>query len=732
MIIPRISRMAAYLVVCLFAMMTSAQNQPKTFTFTQTSDGFMISLSGVKVLEHSSQSPMLYIGLGETNITTFHGNFYFNEYLIERRGLAAYEVMSLTDISVQIGFKEVESPALLAVVTISRPTTRSFLTIEATATARTTDRMWLRIAAEKDEHVYGGGEQFSHFDLRGRSFPIWTREQGVGRNKSTLLTFLVDQYMKDAGGNYHTTYFPQSTFFSSRKFWCHVNGSNYVVMDFSHETFHEIEIRDTSSAKVLINTSPSMLELVQSFTDFNGRPPPLPDWIHNGAILGVQGGTQKMLDYYKQATASGLKVSGLWIQDWVGRLTTSFGDRLFWNWKWNQTLYPNLDQEIIALRRDHDVHVLGYINPNMNIEGDMYKEAAGKGYVVKNAQNGPLQVNFGDFFCGIVDLTNPEAFEWYKSVIKTNMIGIGLDGWMADFGEYLPTDGVVLHNGMSGREVHNLWPVLWAKLNREAVEEAGKMGQVVYFMRAGAAGTAKYSTLMWAGDQNVDFSYADGLASTIPAALSMGVSGMGLTHFDVGGYTAIPLPPLNLVRTKELLLRSAEAAVFTPVFRTHEGNQPKLCAQFYSDQDTLNKFARLTKMFSVLQQYTKQLVNEVVTSGTPAQRPLFLHYPDDARAYEIQYQYMYGRDFIVAPVFLENQSQWNLYLPAGKWIFFWNGTTVTGPADVTVDAPIGQTPVFFRSDSTWTNLFKTVAAIKEGDECSRVSTGDGDLQTCRP
>jgi len=44
---------------------------------------------------------------------------------------------------------------------------------------------------------------------------------------------------------------------------------------------------------------------------------------------------------------------------------------------------------------------------------------------------------------------------------------------------------------------------------------------------------------------------------------------MGLYHFDIGGYTTLPV--LQLRRTKELLLRSAEFAAFTPLMRTHEG-----------------------------------------------------------------------------------------------------------------------------------------------------------------
>lgn len=85
--------------------------------------------------------------------------------------------------------------------------------------------------------------------------------------------------------------------------------------------------------------------------------------------------------------------------------------------------------------------------------------------------------------------------------------------------------------------------------------------------------------MMWAGDQNVDWSYSDGLATTVPAALSFSMSGIGMTHFDIGGYTTVYRKEtlgslevtLNMTRSRELFFRSAETAVFTPVMRTHEG-----------------------------------------------------------------------------------------------------------------------------------------------------------------
>lgn len=40
------------------------------------------------------------------------------------------------------------------------------------------DRIWVRLAASQQDKIFGGGEQFSFFNMRGREYPIWTREQG--------------------------------------------------------------------------------------------------------------------------------------------------------------------------------------------------------------------------------------------------------------------------------------------------------------------------------------------------------------------------------------------------------------------------------------------------------------------------------------------------------------------------------------------------------------------------
>ena len=83
--------------------------------------------------------------------------------------------------------------------------------------------------------------------------------------------------------------------------------------------------------------------LVSRFVRMMGHTPQLPQWIREGTILGLQGGTERVLAIINQALDAGVRVNGVWIQDWPGHIFTSFGKRVFWNWQWNQTHYPGND-----------------------------------------------------------------------------------------------------------------------------------------------------------------------------------------------------------------------------------------------------------------------------------------------------------------------------------------------------------------------------------------------------
>lgn len=669
----------------------------KTFNIVEINEGFEILLNGIVLLRHSVNHPILFVGHGEETMEMYRGNFDIKDYIIERAPLK-YVKINLENNVCNMHFSRSENGEKVISLEIKEEQER--LKVSYKRVDPTINRFWLRLVADTSEKVYGCGEQLSYFNLRGKNFPLWTSEPGVGRNKKTYTTWQADVIDK-AGGDYYNTNFPQPLFVSSKKYYCHTSTTAYADFNFCNESFHELQFWEIPEF-TLFEAADSYIELVEKLTALLGRQPELPEWIYNGIILGIQGGTDSVNQKLNFALKAGMKVAGVWCQDWQGKRITSFGKRLMWDWKWNEEEYPELDKQIHEWK-EKGIRFLSYINPYVAVEGDLYNIAKEKSYLAFNEKEEIYLVDFGEFYCGVVDFTNEKAVEWYKSIIKENMIDFGIDGWMADFGEYLPID-VILNNGIDAKLMHNIWPTLWAKVNYEAVKESGKLGEVFYFMRAGYTGIQKYCTMLWAGDQSVDWSLDDGLASVIPAALSSGMSGMGLHHSDIGGYTSLH----GNKRSKELLLRWVEMNAFTPLLRTHEGNRPDDCIQFDEDEETIQHFVKMTDVYVHLAPYIKSLVKENAERGIPVQRPLFMHYENDYKTYDIKYQYLLGKDILVAPVYEEGQSTWKVYLPKDNWIHMWSGEKYIGGEEVTVPAPIGKPPVFYREKSEWKKLFEHV------------------------
>lgn len=148
-----------------------------------------------------------------------------------------------------------------------------------------------------------------------------------------------------------------------------------------------------------------------------------------------------------------------------------------------------------------------------------------------------------------MDLTNPAARDWLKSVIKDEVIGAGATGWMADFGEALPYDAA-LFDGTSGADDHNRYPEAWARLNREVIDSLPNGNEYVFFMRAGFTRSPQFATLFWEGDQLVSWSADDGIKSAVTGLVSGGMSGYSLNHSDIGGYTTITAQSAIIIAPK--------------------------------------------------------------------------------------------------------------------------------------------------------------------------------------
>ncbi len=656
-------------------------------------DGFDLLIAGRRVLRHRVSAPAFFVGRGRPDIQMYRGNFDIADRLDERIPL---RVANVSGSQIELSASVAEIPCLTLSLAGNMLLFRS--------TDPRLNRFWMRTWAEGDEMLWGGGEQMSYFNLAGRRFPLWTSEPGVGRDKSTFLTFQADHPSR-SGGDYWNTNYPQPTYVSSRRYALHMESTAYTCFDFRDEAFHEIEAWEIPQ-RVEFYAADRFADIVAQLSTRFGRPPRLPEWAFSGAVLGLKSGVESFVRM-ESIIAAGAVITGLWCEDWAGLRVTSFGKRLFWDWKASQVRYPGLREKIAELS-GRGIHFLTYVNPYLAIDGTLYQEAIAESFLALRLDaDEPYLVDFGEFYSGIVDFTNPAAAAWFaERVIGREMLDIGVSGWMADFGEYLPID-VRLFNGMDGMLAHNAWPTLWAEVNARAVESRGRTGDAIFFMRAGFTGVSRYCPLLWAGDQSVDFSRHDGIGTVLRGALSSGLLGNAYHHSDLGGYTSL----FGNVRTPELLMRWSELSAFSPVMRSHEGNRPDENLQLDGNATVLAHFVRMTQVHAALSPYVATLCDEAVQTGLPLQRPMFLDYEEDLACWPIETQFCYGRDLLVAPVIEAGAVTWEVYLPGGtQWIHLWSGTCYAGAASVVIDAPLGAPPVFYRLDSLHASLFATFKA----------------------
>ena len=638
-----------------------------------TDKGFDISYIDYKFFSHSKQNPCLEIGIGIGKFKQLHSSFKINEDLKKKIKLSEFTILSELENQIIIEFIENDYSIVMEFYL-----QEDKLIITPKCEDKSINRFWLRINAAEDETILGCGEQFTNINHNGQKVPIWVEDA----SPQTRLKH---------------TYYPQPNFISSHKYFCHVESNNYAQFDFTKTDTHELYIWGIPE-QIIIGKYESIIETVQSLNNYLGLQPKPANWIYEGIWLGIQGGPEIVDKKIETAQTHGIKVGGVWCQDWQGIRFTSFGKQLFWNWKYDPTIYPSLPEYIKKLN-SNGIRFLGYINTMLAKEGDLYKEASDKGYCIKNEKGEDYFTMMTDFFAPQIDFSNPEAVNWLKAIIKKNMIGIGMNGYMVDYGEYVPVDAVP-YSGMSGEEFHNLSPTLWNKLNYEALKEENLLDKVIFFTRSGFTHSSKYTMMHFSGDQRVDWDERVGLPSIIPSNINMGLCGIGYYHFDIGCYTTSK----EYRRSKELFMRSAEIAAFSMLMRTHEGNRPDMNWQFDSDGETLNHLSKMVQTHIHLTPYLQNLSDEYQEYGTPPVRGCFMHYENDTEIYNLKYQFMLGKDLLIAPVIKPKTNKWKVYLPNDLWVHLWSGK-IFKPGWNEVDAPIGKPPVFYRNESKFKELF---------------------------
>ena len=650
-----------------------------TSLINKLNNGFELVFDNYTILRHTDTDPAFYIGDKDLTITMKKGEF-------------------------KIADKTVFTPCSLISVSDNQVTFDTF-TIDLKEDTHTTlifnslsHPIQVKLLATKEEKIYGLGEHFTHLNLRGHHVKNWVEEH-ITRKQiyNKIIRRLLHIKPKKWPFEDYKTYFKTPSFISSSHYFCHMETSSYGVFDFTHDTYHQFTCLGPLES-ITFHKRHSLLELSGALCQFKGITPRLPSWVYDGMILGIQGGTKVVDDITQRMRDNDVKISAIWAQDWCGEIHTYFGKQVFWNWEHDALLYPDL-KTYIKQWDSKDIKFLGYINPYLSQNGNLFKVAKENNYLVTNQDGSVFLTQATSFKFGIIDLTNQEAYNWFKTIIKSNLLDLGMMGWMADFGEYLPTD-CILSQG-DAETLHNQWPDLWIKLNREVFEENNLLSKALFFNRAGYSNNTKYSTLIWNGDQHVDFTDDFGMRSALRAQLSLAFSGVGISHSDIGGYTTVP----GIKRSKILYLRWLEMNTFTPILRSHEGNRPTSNIQPYSDTETIQATAKFSRIYSLLKPYLIAVEKAYQAHGYPMVRPLFLHYNihrEDG--------FLLGKDLIIYPALDKAQTSVTVDLPKGEWIHLFTGNCYS-KGTFTISCPIGTPAVFYNASSQHSQTFKTIANV---------------------
>jgi alpha-D-xyloside xylohydrolase len=508
------------------------------------------------------------------------------------------------------------------------------------------------------DHVYGLGERFGPFVKNGQSIDMWNRDGGTGSEQAYKN---VPFYLTDAG------------------YGVFVNDPGKVEFEIATERTQQVEFSvEGQSLEYLVIYGPSPKEVLERFTGLVGRPALPPAW-----SFGLWLSTSFTTDY-DEATVTRF-VEGMAERDIPLSVFhfDSFWMREFqWvDFTWDERVFPD-PVGMLARLHERGLRICVWINPYVAQASPLFDEAATAGYLVRRPGGDTWQGDQWQPGMGIVDFTNAEAREWYRSKLAI-LLDQGVDCFKTDFGERIPTD-VVWHDGSDPERMHNFYTYLYNETVFELLRERRGHGEAVVFARSATACSWLFP-VHWGGDCESTFS---SMADTLRGGLSLGLSGFGFWSHDIGGFEGTP-PAAVYERWAQFGLLSSHS-------RLHGSNSYRVPWLVHDDSvEVVRDFAHLKCR---LMPYLYRTAVDVWQHGVPMMRAMLLEFPDDPTAAFLDRQYMLGESLLVAPIFAEDGDV-AYYLPAGRWTQLIGGATLQGPGWIKERHEASSLPLLVRPGS---------------------------------
>ena len=377
------------------------------------------------------------------------------------------------------------------------------------------------------------------------------------------------------------------------------------------------------------------------------------------------------------------------------------------DWRFDEEFFPDPAAMIKELQ-ELGVETMVSIWPAVDFRSENYEEMKQQNMLVKSNSGVDVQMIFHGNNA-FMDATNPKTRRYVWEKCKQNYADLGIRTfWLDvaepeytsyDFENYRYYSGTVLETG-------NIYPREYARLFYEGQKENGQ-NDIVNLIRCAWAGSQRYGALVWSGD--IMSTYED-FRKQICAGIHMGLSGIPWWTTDIGGFMT---DDVNDPDFQQLLIRWYEFAVYSAVLRMHGDRGPHNIpplddrdfggGYLYTGQSNElwsygeENYRIMKKYYDIrisMHDYIKQLYDEASENGSPLIRTMFYEFPDDKKCWELQDQYMFGSEYLVAPIFHLNEFEREVYLPEGRWEDTRDGKVYEGGQTVLAAAPIDSIPVF--------------------------------------
>jgi len=359
--------------------------------------------------------------------------------------------------------------------------------------------------------------------------------------------------------------------------------------------------------------------------------------------------------------------------------------------------------------KEMGIELMVSIWPTVDRESENYEEMLEKGYLIRTERGFRVGLNFMGATIHF-DATNPGAREYVWHKVKENYYSKGIKTFWLDEAEpeysVYDFDNYRYHLG-TNLQIGNIYPVCYARAFYEGQEKEGQQN-IVNLLRCAWAGSQKYGALVWSGDISSSF---ESMRCQLAAGLNMGLAGIPWWTTDIGGFHGgDPKDPAF----RELFARWFAWGAFCPVMRLHGDREPRQPQQgttggaaccsgadnevWSCGEEVYEICKKYMELRELMRPYTRRLMKEAHEKGTPIMRTLFYGFPGDPFCWEVEDEYIYGPDILVAPVLYAGQREREVYLPKGAvWSEFETGKLYEGGQTVIASAPLDVIPVFVRN-----------------------------------